>query len=100
MSYALARTPTENDRALAALAHGGTLIAWFVAPLLVYVHARGTSEWLERQARDALVWSAIGTAASMATCGLALPLFAVFHVIAAVKAYAGEPYRYPWLGDA
>lgn len=99
MSYALACTPTAHDRALAALAHGGTLLAWFLAPLIVYVHARGTSEWLERQARDALIWSAIGTAVSMATCGLALPFFAVFHVIAAVKAYAGEHYRYPLLGD-
>ena len=99
MIPSLVRRPSHDERVFAALAHGGTLFAWFLAPLVVWAYNRGGSRWVERQAYDAMIWSALGTLASIATCGLAIPVFATFHVIAAVKAYAGEPYRYPFLGS-
>ena len=97
MHTSLVATPTSNERLAAVIAHGGTLVAWFLAPLLVYVLKRGDSRWVEEQALQALLWSAIGTAASLLTCGLAIPVFAVFHIMAAVKAYAGEPFEYPFV---
>jgi uncharacterized Tic20 family protein len=102
-SYALVsmpRTlPTQNERIAAAIAHGGTVVAWFFAPLCVYLIERGRSPWAAHQAMQALLWSGFGTLVSVATCGLAIPFFMVFHVYAAVRALDGEGYEYPLVGD-
>lgn len=103
-SYALVSTredrlPTQNERIAAAIAHGGTCVAWFFAPLVVYLIERGRSRWAAQQALQALLWSGFGTLVSLATCGLAIPFFMVFHVYAAVKALDGEAYEYPLVSD-
>ena len=102
-SYALVQTPrslpTQNERIAAAVAHAGTCIAWFLAPLAVWLIERGRSPWATHQALQALLWSGLGTLVSVATCGLAIPFFMVFHVYAAVKALEGETYEYPIVGD-
>lgn len=99
MSHSLVSSPTSSERMAAVVAHGGTLFAWFLAPLIVYVVARGDSRYVERQALSALAWSAFGTLVSLATCGLAIPVFMVFHVIAAIRAYEGGEYEYPIVTD-
>ena len=102
-SYALVQSPrtlpTQNERIAAALAHAGTCVAWFLAPLGVWLIERGRSPWAARQALQALLWSGFGTIVSLATCGLAIPVFMVFHVYAAVRALEGETYEYPLVGD-
>lgn len=95
----LVTTPTERERLAAVMAHGGTLFAWFLAPLAVYLLKRGESRWVEHQARQALLWSLAGTGISVLTCGAAIPLFLVWHLIAAVKIYQGYEYDYPVIGD-
>jgi uncharacterized Tic20 family protein len=102
-SYALVTTPrvrpSQNERIAAAIAHGGTLVAWFFAPLVVWLIEKERSPWATHQALQALLWSGFGTLVSLATCGLAIPFFMVFHVYAAVRALDGEAYEYPIDGD-
>ena len=102
-SYALVPSPralpTQNERIAAAIAHAGTCLAWFLAPLTVWLIERGRSSYAEHQALQALLWSGFGTIVSLATCGLAIPLFMAFHVYAAIRALEGEAYEYPIVGD-
>jgi uncharacterized Tic20 family protein len=87
--------PTSNERLAAFLAHAGTFVAWTLAPLCVYLIKRGDSKYVENQALQALLWSLFGTVTSLATCGLAIPVFMVFHLLAALRAMNGEEYDYP-----
>jgi len=96
----LARIPSDSDRLACVVAHGGTLFAWFLAPLVVYLLKKDDSSFVRHQALSALFWSLLGSAAALFTFGLAIPVFLVFHVIAAVKAINGEPYEYPLVSDA
>lgn len=91
--------PTQNERIAAAIAHAGTCVAWFLAPLVIYAIERDRSEFASHNALQALLWSAFGTLVSAATCGVAIPFFMVFHIYAAVKAYEGETWEYPLVGD-
>ena len=91
--------PTENERISAAIAHAGTCVAWFLAPLVVYLLERDRSSFAARNALQALLWSAFGTLVSAATCGVAIPVFMAFHIYAAVKAWNGESYEYPLVGE-
>jgi uncharacterized Tic20 family protein len=95
---ALAATPTSSERLAALLAHGGTFVAWTIAPLIVYVVKRGESKYVEFQALQALLWSVAGTIVSLATCGLAIPFFMVWHAIALWKVSQGQAYEYPIVG--
>lgn len=95
----LAPLPSSNERIAAAIAHGGTCVAWFLAPLVIYLIERDRSRFVAHQALQALFWSAAGTLVSLATCGLAIPVFVVFHIVAAVRALEGQPYEYPVVGD-
>ena len=92
-------SPTSNERLAAAIAHGGTVVAWFFAPLVVYMIEKDRSSYASRQALQALLWSAFGTLVSLATCGLAIPVFMGFHILAAVRAFEGQDYEYPLVGD-
>ena len=46
-----------------------------------------------------LLWSLLGTACAVATCGLAVPLFLVIHVWAGLKELREEPFVYPIATD-
>ena len=95
-SFALApSTPTSNERLLAAIAHGGTCVAWFLAPLVVYLLEKDRSSFAAKQALQALLWSALGTLVSLGTCGLAIPIFMGFHILAAVRVLEGQEFEYP-----
>jgi uncharacterized Tic20 family protein len=91
--------PSPNERIAAAIAHAGTCVAWFFAPLVVYLLERDRSSYVAHQALQALLWSAFGTLVSLATCGLALPVFMVLHVYAAILALDGRAYEYPLIGQ-
>lgn len=95
---ATASRPTQNERIAAAIAHGGTCVAWFLAPLLVFLIERDRSRFVARQALGALIWSALGTLVSFATCGVAIPLFLVVHIYAAFVALDGRDFEYPLVG--
>jgi uncharacterized Tic20 family protein len=95
----VARKTPQGERFAAAIAHGGTCVAWFFAPLIVFLVERDRSAFASHQALQALLWSAFGTIVSLATCGLALPVFMVFHIVAAVRVLDGEAYEYPVVGE-
>jgi uncharacterized Tic20 family protein len=99
MGLATTSSPTSNERITAAIAHGGTCVAWFLAPLVVYLMEKDRSSYVSRQALQALLWSGFGTLVSLATCGVAIPVFMVFHLIAAMHALDGRDYEYPVIGD-
>ncbi|HEX7663781.1 MAG TPA: DUF4870 domain-containing protein [Polyangiaceae bacterium] len=92
--------PSKSERLAAAVAHAGTIFAWFLAPLLVYLVKRGESKYVEFQAMQALLWSLGGTVISFATCGLAIPVFLVWHVVAAARVLDESTvnYEYPIVG--
>ena len=90
---------TPNERLAAAIAHGGTCVAWFFAPLVVYLIERDRSSFAARQALQALLWSIFGTLVSLATCGLAIPVFMGFHILAAVRVLEGHDYEYPLVAE-
>jgi uncharacterized protein len=91
--------PSSSERLAALLAHGGTLFAWTLAPLIVYVVKKGESKYVEFHALQSLLWSLIGTLVSITTCGLAIPVFMVWHILAAVRASDGRHYEYPLVGS-
>lgn len=97
-SAAIVALPTSSERFAALLAHGGTFVAWTIAPLLVYVLKRNESKFVEFQALQALLWSLSGTVLSLATCGLAIPFLMVWHAIALWKVSEGVAYEYPVVG--
>jgi uncharacterized Tic20 family protein len=99
MPLATTSSPTSNERISAAIAHGGTCVAWFFAPLVVYLLERDRSSFAGRQALQALLWSGLGTLVSLATCGLAIPIFMGFHILAAVRVLEGHDYEYPFVSD-
>ena len=92
-------SPTSNERIAAAIAHAGTCVAWFFAPLVVYLIERDRSRYASHQALQALLWSAFGTLVSLATCGVAIPVFMAFHIYAAIRVMDGHDYEYPLVGD-
>jgi uncharacterized Tic20 family protein len=98
-SYMIASRPSQNERIAAAIAHAGTCVAWFLAPLLVYLIERDRSAFASRQALQALLWSAFGTVVSFATCGVAIPVFLCVHIYAAFRALDGHDFEYPLVGS-
>jgi uncharacterized membrane protein len=90
---------TPNERLAAMIAHAGTVFAWFIAPLCVFVLKRGESRYAEFHALQALLWSVFGTVVSALTCGVAIPVFLAFHLYAAWRIHRGEEYEYPVAGD-
>jgi len=90
--------PGEGDRLAALIAHGGTFFAFFLAPTVVYLLKRNQSRYAEFQSLQALLWSLTGAIVSMATCGVAIPVFMVFHGLATWKVLNNEPYEYPFVG--
>ena len=98
-AFGIEPVPSSQDRIAALIAHGGTLVAWTFAPLIVYLVSRKESRYREFHALQSLLWSLLGTALAAATCGVVIPVFMVFHAIAAYKTLCGEHYEYPIVGE-
>lgn len=110
----------EDERTWAALAHASALVAailsagWlsFLGPLAVYLYGRSRSDFVRRSAANAfnfniLLWVAtiVGWIFFFTLVGIPvavvlwLAVFVgsiLFHLIAALRAWQGHPYRYPW----
>ena len=96
---ALRTVPTANEKLGALIAHAGTFVAWTIAPLLVYVLKKDDSKYVAFHALQSLLWSLAGTLLAALTCGLAIPVFMVFHVIAVWKTLKDQDYEYPLVGE-
>jgi uncharacterized membrane protein len=91
--------PTSNERLAAIVAHAGTLFAWFLVPLVVFLVMPHEARWARYHALQSLLWSLLGTLLGLVTFGLAVPVFLVWHVIAAVKMMRDGDYEYPLVGE-
>lgn len=98
--------PSEQ-RTWAMFAHlGGILVSW-LCPLIIYLVCKGRGAFVEDQAKEALNFQITYFIAIVASAILIfaivgivlLPivfiLAMVFGIMGSVKAYHGEPYRYP-----
>lgn len=127
--------PGTGDNVLAGFAHVSILFAPVVTPLVVYLVARREAPYVERQAKQALVFQAIATviygtfaigifalsnsrpgsllaqsldAISLQQLSILMVLYSVLAILlglfclswmnAALRAFQGKPYHYPFLG--
>jgi uncharacterized membrane protein len=91
---------SSNERVAAFIAHAGTALAWFLAPLVVFLVMPREARWARYHALQSLLWSLLGTLVSVVTVGFAIPVFLVWHIVAAVKTMRNGDYVYPLVGDA
>lgn len=99
---------TESERILGILAHVLTLVAWFFAPLIIYLLKKDESEYVRDHARESMNFQLTIIVAYLLAGILTivfigfffLLLIAVMQVIlvivATVKAADSQLYRYPY----
>ncbi|MBW7891471.1 MAG: DUF4870 domain-containing protein [Chitinophagaceae bacterium] len=99
-----ATTPTSDEKTLAILAHILTLVAWFIAPLVIYLIKKDESPFVAAHAKESLnfqitvgliciglIITIIGALLLWIVGILALILI----IVATIKANDGKLYRYP-----
>jgi uncharacterized membrane protein len=91
---------SSNERVAALIAHAGTALAWFLAPLVIFLVMPRDARWARYHALQSLLWSLLGTLVSILTVGIAIPVFLVWHIVAAVKTMRDGDYAYPLVGNA
>ncbi|GAA4242837.1 hypothetical protein GCM10022254_77390 [Actinomadura meridiana] len=92
--------PTGEDRMLGAAAHAVGVPTLFVGPLVLMLLSGKRSEYVRRQAAEALNFQVTLLLVTIVTLGLGGVVYAVawvLAVIAAVYALAGRTFRYPWI---
>ncbi|WP_026405020.1 DUF1707 and DUF4870 domain-containing protein [Actinomadura rifamycini] len=89
-----------DDRVVAAVAHGLGALTLFVGPLVVMLTRGRRSEYVRRQAAEAVNLQLTLLVITIVTFGVGGVLYSVAwiaSVVAAIYALAGEPFRYPWI---
>lgn len=99
MMTAFSLTPSRDERNAALVAHAGTVFAWFLAPLVVYLVKKNDSRYVAQQSLSSLCWSVLGTVVAALTFGIAIPVFLGVHLYAAYREYHGESFEYPLVSD-
>ena len=92
--------PTGEDRMLASAAHALAVPTLFVGPLVLMLLSGKRSEYVRRQAAEALNFQVTLLLVTIVTFGVGGIVYAVAWVlsaIAAVYALAGNTFRYPWI---
>ena len=97
----------SDERLWAMLAHVSGLLFAIIGPLIVLLVFGKRSAFVDDQSKEALNFQITATVASIISAVLVIVLvglillpvvaigFIVLTIIGAIKAYAGEPYRYP-----
>jgi uncharacterized membrane protein len=98
-SMPLATRPTSNERLAAIVAHAGTAFAWLLVPLVIFLILPRDARWARYHALQSLLWSLLGTILGVVTFGLAIPVFLVWHVVAAFKTIRDGDYAYPLVAE-
>ncbi|TDD64582.1 DUF1707 and DUF4870 domain-containing protein [Actinomadura rubrisoli] len=91
---------TGEDRMLAAAAHAIAVPTLFVGPLVLMLVSGKRSEYVRRQAREAVNFHITLLLVTIVTFGVGGMLYAVawiLSVIAALFALTGQTFRYPWI---
>lgn len=114
-SYAPATVPTDQEKYFALAAHLGVILGiWlagltFLVPLIIYLIKKGQSEYVEKNALQALVFNIgcfvlylIAMVLGFITCGVGfilIPLIAIgnilYAIIGALRSWEGMIYEYP-----
>ncbi|NKZ07693.1 DUF1707 and DUF4870 domain-containing protein [Actinomadura latina] len=95
-------TPAETgeDRMLAAAAHAVAVPTLFVGPLVLMLVSGKRSEYVRRQAAEAVNFQVTLLLLTIVTLGIGGVVYAVawvLSVVAAVFALTGQTFRYPWI---
>lgn len=109
---------TSDDNMIAAAAHISFLILPAVLPFVIWLVYKDKSEYVRRQSLQATVYQAVGTVALIGLWFVAIILsfvligiillpvvgllgiaYAVYAIIAAVKCFNGEDFRYAVIAD-
>lgn len=99
--------PTDDEKTWALIAHVSALIGGFLGPLIVLAAKGNDSKWVRSHAIESLNFNITLFIAYMACAVLSVLLIGlclmvpvvmvsvIFAIIAGVKAFQGNPYRYP-----
>jgi uncharacterized Tic20 family protein len=96
--------PTSDERTLAILAHALTLVAQFLAPLIIYLVKKDDSKFVADQAKESLNFQItvfltcivlIITVIGIFIIWLVVIAATIFVILASIKASEGKLYRYP-----
>lgn len=96
-------TPTQDERVMAAIGHGATFFeGGLLAPLVLYLVKKDESEFVAFHSLQSMLFGLLFFGLSIVTCGIGAVLlvipYAVFEIIATMKAYEGEWYELPIVG--
>ncbi|WP_240421072.1 DUF4870 domain-containing protein [Paenibacillus periandrae] len=99
---------TDDEKTFALLSHVLSLVVGFLAPLIIWLLKKDQSAYIAEHAQESLnfqisvlIYSAVAGVLCFILIGLVLlPLIGiaalVLIIVATVKAYKGEMYRYPF----
>ena len=97
--------PTSDEKTMAILSHVLTFVAWFLAPLIIYLIKKDESAFITSHAKESLnfqitIWIIIIglfiTIIGILLIWLVGIIALVFVIIATIKASEGKLYRYPF----
>ncbi len=101
-------TPTQDEKMLALLSHVLTLVAGFLAPLIIYLVKKEESKFVADHAKESLnfqisvfIYCLISFVLMLVLIGVLLLIFIGFIalilvIVATIKASEGKMYRYPF----
>jgi uncharacterized protein len=103
-----ATTPTQDEKTMALLSHILTLVAWFIAPLIIYLLKKDESTFVAEHAKESLnfqITVGIGYIISFILMILLIGVLMIavlgvvaliLIIVATIKASEGKIYRYPF----
>ena len=99
-----AHVPNSDEKILALLSHALTMVAWFIAPLIIYLLKKDESNFVSEHAKESLnfqITMFIGYVVSfiliLLLVGILLGILnLVFVIVACIKAFEGKVFRYPF----
>lgn len=90
---------TQDDKLWAAIAHAAIFVFGIFGPLIIMMVYKEKSYYITYHAKQALIFQVVAVVGGVVTCGLISLVCMVFAIIAALKAYEGQYYAYPGLGN-
>lgn len=97
--------PSSDEKTMAILAHVLTLVAWFVAPLVIYLIKKDESAFVAAHAKESLNFQITITIVCIVLFITIIGIFLlwiigilalVLVIVATVKASEGKLYKYPF----
>jgi uncharacterized Tic20 family protein len=90
-------SPTGEDRMLASAAHAVAVPTLFVGPLVLMLLSGKRSEYVRRQAAEAVNFQLTLLLLTIGIGGIVYAVAWVLSAVAAVYALSGNTFRYPWI---